>query len=311
MKELLDPVDRLERLTIPAGILHMVLDTDTYNEVDDQFALMYALASPERLQVEAVYAAPYFNSRSTGPADGMEKSYREILRLLDVAGNDPLKPHKFAIPVLRGSDRYLPDGQTPVGSAAAADLVERALARPIGDPLYVVAIGAITNIASAILTNPEIIRHVVVVWLGGHALYWHDTREFNLKQDIAAARVVFDSGVPLIQIPAMNVASHLLTSVYELEACLGGRNALCDTLIELFKSYHKDHFAWNKEIWDIAAIACLLNPVWVPTVLAPSPILTDQCTWSVDAGRHMIRVATAVDRNAVFLDMMTRLAGFY
>jgi inosine-uridine nucleoside N-ribohydrolase len=159
--------------------------------------------------------------------------------------------------------------------------------------------------------DPEIIRHIVVVWLGGHALYWHDTREFNLKQDIPAARVVFDSGVPLIQIPCLNVASHMLTSLYELEACLGGRNALCDTLIELYKSYHEEHFAWNKEIWDISAIACLLHPDWVPTVLAHSPVLTDQCTWSVDARRHLIRTATAVNRNAIFKDMMTRLADFY
>ena len=60
----------------------MVLDTDTYNEIDDQFALVYALISPE-LDVQAVYAAPFLNDRSTGPGDGMEKSYEEILRVLD------------------------------------------------------------------------------------------------------------------------------------------------------------------------------------------------------------------------------------
>ena len=56
----------IRRLTLPGGRLDMVLDTDTYNEVDDQFALCYALLSPERLNVQAVYAAPYFNDRSTG-----------------------------------------------------------------------------------------------------------------------------------------------------------------------------------------------------------------------------------------------------
>ena len=61
----------------------MVLDTDTCNEIDDQFALVYALLCPEKLNVEAVYAAPFTNDRSTGPGDGMEKSYEEILRLLE------------------------------------------------------------------------------------------------------------------------------------------------------------------------------------------------------------------------------------
>ncbi len=42
--------------------------------------------------------------------------------------------------------------------------------------LYVATIGAITNVASAILMEPEIITRIVVVWLGGHALHWSDTR---------------------------------------------------------------------------------------------------------------------------------------
>ena len=72
----------LSRLQPPTSKVRMVLDTDTYNEVDDQFALVHALLSPDRLKVEAIYAAPYFNNRSTGPADGMEKSYEEIAGVL-------------------------------------------------------------------------------------------------------------------------------------------------------------------------------------------------------------------------------------
>ena len=47
------------RLEARPGILRMALDTDTFNEIDDQFAVAYALLSPERLQVEALYAAPF------------------------------------------------------------------------------------------------------------------------------------------------------------------------------------------------------------------------------------------------------------
>ena len=48
---------RLELLEPPADHVRMVLDTDTYNEIDDQFALVYALLSPERITCEAIYAA--------------------------------------------------------------------------------------------------------------------------------------------------------------------------------------------------------------------------------------------------------------
>ena len=66
----------LQRLQFPTKKVRMVLDTDTYNEIDDQFARVRA-ACPEKLNVEAVYAAPFTNDRSTGPGDGMEKSYEE------------------------------------------------------------------------------------------------------------------------------------------------------------------------------------------------------------------------------------------
>jgi hypothetical protein len=52
---------RLEKLQPPDGKIRMVIDTDTYNEIDDQFAVVHALLSPERLSVEGIYAAPFFN----------------------------------------------------------------------------------------------------------------------------------------------------------------------------------------------------------------------------------------------------------
>ena len=74
-------LDRL--LAIPGpGRVRAVLDTDTYNEIDDQYAVAYSLLSPERLSIEAIYAAPFVNDRSPSAAVGMEKSYEEILRLL-------------------------------------------------------------------------------------------------------------------------------------------------------------------------------------------------------------------------------------
>ena len=81
------------------GKLRVVLDTDTYNEIDDQFAVVHALLSGDRLDVEAIYAAPFHNNRSEGPADGMRKSFEEIGRLLDrmgVADREP--PRCSSIP---------------------------------------------------------------------------------------------------------------------------------------------------------------------------------------------------------------------
>jgi purine nucleosidase len=293
---------RLARLEPPTRKIRMVLDTDTYNEIDDQFAVVYALRSPEKLQVEAIYAAPFHNSRSSGPADGMEKSYEEILRLLDRLD---VSPEGF---VFKGSTGYLGADLTPQDNAAVQDLIQKALASPEDDPLYVVAIGAITNVASAILLQPDIIRHMVVVWLGGNALHWPHNREFNLHQDIPAAQVIFNCGVPVVHIPCMGVTTHLFTTMSELDAFIRGKNRISDYLCEIYEGYLPDHYARSKIIWDIATIAYLLDERWVPTNLVHTPILTDQATWSVDQSRHFMRTATYIHRDPIFRDLFDKLS---
>jgi len=290
----------LERLNLPEGKIDMILDTDTYNEIDDQFALVYALRSKERLNIKAVYAAPFFNDRSIDPADGMEKSYEEILRVFDRMGQNLHEGFAF-----KGSTRFLESTDTPCDSEAVRDLIKKAVEAK--KTLYVVAIGAITNIASAILLKPEITEKIVVVWLGGHAHYWPDTKEFNLAQDVAAARVILDCGVPLVQIPCMPVASHLITTLTELEQQIEGKSSIGRYLTDIVRNYSKNHYAWSKVIWDISAIAYLINPSWIKTQITHSPILTDQVTWSTDRSRHFIKTAVSVDRDSIFKDLFSKV----
>src|SRR3978361_855899 len=79
----LSDATRFKMLAPRPGRVRCVLDTDTYNEIDDQFALVQMILSPERFDLQAIYAAPFHNDRSTGPGQGMELSYQEILRLLE------------------------------------------------------------------------------------------------------------------------------------------------------------------------------------------------------------------------------------
>ena len=245
---------RIKNLSVPAGKIDVVIDTDTYNEIDDQFAVSYLLRSNDKLNTKAIYAAPFTNEKSSGPLDGMEKSYNEILKLLKLANVE--------MEVFKGSDKYLDDEKTPVISAAAEDLAKRANEYSPENPLYVVAIGAITNVASAILLNPAVKENTVVVWLGGNAHHYHDTNEFNMKQDIAAARVVMGSGVPFVQLPCMGVVSSFTVSKQDLEFWFKGKNALAtylaDHTIEEAESYAKGK-AWSRIIWDVTAVAWLLN----------------------------------------------------
>ena len=292
---------RLKQLELPKGKVRMVLDTDTYNEVDDQFALAYAMLSGEKIALEAVYAAPFKNNRSESPSDGMEKSYEEIQRLLRFLGKSP---DGFAF---RGSDRYLKDISNPVRSDAALDLVKKAMASDPENPLYVTAVGCITNVASAILIEPAIINNIIVVWLGGNDLNWPHQKEFNLQQDVLAARVVLNSGVPLIILPCRPVVSHFITTIPELEYYLKGKNELSDYLLKTVIGYSGGKKAWSKVLWDVTAVALLVNPSWIQTNLLHSPVMTDQVTYSTDHSRHFIRMAASLNRDAIFLDLFEKL----
>ena len=296
----------LRRLERPTGPVDVVLDTDTYNEVDDQFALSYLLASQEQLSLKALYAAPFFNENSTGPADGMEKSYAEILRLLDLAGSK--FPREL---VFRGSQNYLPNEETPVFSPAAEHLAKLAREYSPDHPLYVVAIGVLTNVASALLLQPEIRDRIVLVWLGGHAWHWPHNQEFNAWQDVAADRVLFDSGCAVVQLPCQGVVSQFRTTGPELRLHLGGKNALCDYLVSLVEDSEKAAGSgpcWSRPIWDVTAVAWLLGPSFVEDRLAPSPIFQYDHHYSFDPGRHPIRYAYEIHRDPLFADLFQKLA---
>jgi inosine-uridine nucleoside N-ribohydrolase len=291
---------RLALLTPPEGRISAVMDTDTYNEIDDQFALVYALLSPE-LDLQAVYAAPYYNDRSTGPANGMEKSYEEILRILAFMG---VSPDGFAY---RGSAAYLSAPDRPVDSAAARDLIARARQTREG-PLYVLALGAITNVASALLLAPDIVDRIVVVWLGGHPPYWPDTREFNLRQDVPGAQVLFDSGAAVVQIPCALVAEQLRTTLPEMERYVRGQGVIGDYLYGLYRDYVSESVAHSKVIWDISTVAYAVNSAWMESDLHPSPVLLPDVTWGpVDPNRHPVRIIRHIDRDAVYGDLFAKL----
>ncbi len=292
---------RIEMLKPPNNRpVRMVLDTDTYNEIDDQFALVYALISPE-LDVKSVYAAPFKNSRSRGPGDGMEKSYEEILRILRKLDRSS---DGFAF---KGSSSYLTDLGNPERSPAALDLIKRAKKSSPEDPLYVAVVGAITNISNAILIDPSIIQNIVVVWLGGNGHHWPHQREFNFRQDLNASRLLFDCGVPFVQLPCTPVVTHFTTTVPEMERYVGGRGAIGDYLLDIFKKYRKNHFGWSKVLWDMTAIAWIINDKWLPSDLVHSPIVTDNYTFSFDQSRHLIRTVNFVHRDPIFRDFFTKI----
>ncbi len=298
-----------KNLIPPTGKIDVVLDTDAYNEIDDQFAICYMLKLAEKFNLKGICAAPFFNTKSSSPKDGMEKSYHEILKLLTLAKQEEFKPLVF-----KGSETYLPSETQAVPSAAAEFMANLANDYSPEQPLYIVAIGAVTNVASAMIMNPQMKENCVIVWLGGHGKHIPSgVLEFNMMQDIAAARVVMGCGVPLVQLPCLGVVDHLAVSKYELEHWLKGKNPLCDYLCENTVN-EADSYAkgkpWTRVIWDVSAVSWLLNDQnqYMSDLLIPAPIPEYDMQYAFNENRHLIRYVYDVKRDAVFEDLFRVLS---
>jgi inosine-uridine nucleoside N-ribohydrolase len=303
---------RVQRLEPPAGHVRVVVDTDAANEIDDQFAVAYALLSPGQLAVEAVYAAPFQRPAhrerwdpdgfAVSPGEGMRQSYEEILRVLDALGSE-----EIADRVHPGAESWLPDPDASMSSDAAEDLIGRARTHAQHpDPLYVVALGAPTNVASALLAAPDIAEQIVVVWLGGNGSWWIPGAEYNVYQDVHASRVLLNSGVPLVHVPCYQVTEKLMTTHEEVERMVRGRGRIGTYLADLYHDF--DHGgARMKPLWDIGPIAWLIQPDWCPSALVHSPVLHDDLTWGLDPTRHLIREVRDIKADAVFGDFFAKL----
>lgn len=280
----------------------VILDTDAYNEVDDQFAIAYAMRSSDRIELLSINAAPFLNSRSTSAGDGMEKSYREIFKITALTDSEAA----VRIPVYRGSESFLRSETEYVPSDACDNIIRTVMES--NERVWIVAIGAITNVASAIIKEPRICERAALIWLGGHSLTYPDTREFNLKQDIAAARVVFDSGISMVQIPCGGVCSSFITTVPELEYYLRGKNRLCDYLCDITAAYTDKPYGWSKVIWDVTAPACLTLPGALSSVVLPRPYITLDCRYAFDASRPAYVYVRSIRRDPIYADLFKKLS---
>jgi purine nucleosidase len=174
----------------------VIIDTDAKNEADDQFAIVHALLSPS-LDVRGLIAAHFGTSRSDR---SMEESREEIDLLLDLMGLDQ------QVTVANGAPTGIPDEQTPLDSDGAQLIIAESKRAAAPEPLFVAFLGPLTDMASAILLDPDIVhRDTVVIWIGGvgyGGVESYPGVEFNLRNDIAAANVVYDSGITVWQVPS-------------------------------------------------------------------------------------------------------------
>lgn len=275
----------------------IIIDSDAACEADDPFAIVHALLS-RKMVVKGLLAEHFVEEGST------RRSFDEMLTIVQLMGKD--------VPVLMGEpgplSRISPDSL----SEASRFLVDEAR-REDPMPLFVLCIGAITNVATALRHAPDIAGKMTVVWIGGHALDAKapDHREFNAGNDVDAVNIVTGSGVTFWQIPN-NVYGTMHMGIAEIQKRIAPCGAIGRHLFDNLVAYNNSIRAgWTAgESWslgDSPAVGVVLEPNCGHSVYRESPLLKNDTSWEAIPGRPVIRVWQSINSRFIIEDMIAKL----
>ena len=277
----------------------VVLSTDVGNEIDDQWAITYLLLQP-RFEVLGVMSA----HAPTISAPAGQTSYRI---LVDVVENRlGMSTHP---PLVEGGSLPLQNSKTPRTSPAVRFLVETSRRFTRDHRLTVLMIGAATDVASAILTDPSIVDRVRVVQMG-----FPDEKggeEFNIANDVHAVQAILDSKVPLVIGPGNVCRASLSLSLDQARAMLATRGAIGAWLWEEYQAWYYravkplrvDDFSKPWVIWDDIALAYVLGMTKQHTL--PRPSMRDDMTFAQVNTDQTITWITDVDEERMWADFLS------
>lgn len=280
----------------------LIVNTDAKNEADDQYAIVHALLSPS-LDVVGIIPAHFGEGKS---AHSMQDSRDEVDLLLPLLDLDD-------VVVANGAPNAIPDPGTAVDSDGA-QLIIREAHKP--GPLFVIFLGPLTDMASALLLDPTIADNpdLTVVWIGGtpyDGITGGEARgEYNLSNDVASANVVFGSRLRVWQIP-MSVYRMVGVSYAELDERVAPHGELGTYLVRQLKEFNAanvDPEIEYRTLGDSPAVSVVLNPDGAIWRHRPVHIFGDDARMTnvIVEGRS-VRVAESVDVRFLLEDMFAKI----
>lgn len=273
----------------------IILDTDIYNEIDDQIALAYVLKSKDILNLEAVTIAP-FTKGEYNTKTSIDKSYEVAKKIFKMCNeeNDEI--------IYKGATNYFTNDSNQTNEAVNKIIQ---IAKKNNNTTYILSIGCITNIALAIKKEPTIVNKIEVIWLGTNFLFMKNN-DFNFRQDVEAIRYVLDSKVKITIIPTYPVSYGLMISKYELESRIRNANELCNYFCDIFT----DDYGTKKirrVIWDISIVAYMINKEWFETMEISCPKIKEDTSFKLTNFRHKIKFVQRLDSNKIYDDLFSKI----
>lgn len=278
----------------------VIMDCDAYNDIDDQYAIAFALGS-DKMDVLGVNAVLFNNYRCNGFADGMKRSYDEIVKVLKFL-------NKEEVPAYLGCDTPL--AQLEEGAWVDCPAVQNIikLAHESDEMIYIIATGAATNVSSAIIADPSIKDNICVIWVACNTIDFNGPcGDFNVGQDPYAGRFLLNCGVNLVLLPAMGPEGFgtqtLIGNQPFLDSVIKGDNDTAKFFRnDLPELAYPGETEWSHHFWDVAGPGLVHNFDAYELKIMMAPRMRGDDVWAFDDGRHDIIYMPKLDPDAVMKD---------
>jgi inosine-uridine nucleoside N-ribohydrolase len=295
----------------------VIFDTDANNELDDQHALAYLLLNEEAFDVLGITV----NATRGGGEVG--EHVKEAQRVVDLVG------WNGKVPVIKGANGNFPEIRQQLdqkvfdGSEAVDFIIEKAMKKR-KEPLLLLPVGKLTNVALALEKKPAIAKRIRIVWLGAN---YPDPGEYNLVNDTASMNFILKSDVPFEMVTvryglpsgtaAVKVArKEIYTRMPGLgplvEEAVTGRhggefNCFGDYSVDLFRHIKHLEDGCFRSLFDMAAVAIVKDPSWAETLEIPSPIYVDNAWVEQVENKRKIVVWENFNKEAIMADFYKTL----
>lgn len=296
--------------------VRVICDTDCACEADDPFAIAHLLIT-SKFDIKAINAANFV--RLPGTAEVSYQAICDLLEAMDMTGQ---------VPVLHGCDPMI--SETEYKTSEASDFIIEEAMKDDPRPLFVVVQGAITNVAVALQTKPEIAKRMHCIWIAGQP-YPEGGNEFNMSNDVIAARIVMNSELGLWQVPANSYATmrvSFMTLAEKLYGCGKPGRYLCDQLWAFNKKMHERRAQDQKsgaadstpesyaafacgECWslgDSPVVGLMLNASVYDRFITGKPYINDDSTYTLRPDNpNKVAVYERVDSSFILEDFFAKM----
>lgn len=282
--------------------IRVIMDSDVKNEVDDQFAIVHAILT-ESFDIRGIIPAHFGDEKSKTSQKDSRDEAALILEKMNMSDS---------IRLYDGAEKALENENKPMDSPGARLIVEEAMSED-KRPLYISFLGPLTDMASALLLEPKIAeRNITVIWIGGRD-YPNGGWEYNLKNDIIAANVVFRSGIRLWQVPR-NVYRMMPVSFGELYdrvyPCGEIGKYLCENVIS-FNNAETSRPAEYRILGDSPSVGLMMYEDCGEWEEVPAPEFDADMRYVHNSENRPIRVYKNINSRFILEDLYAKLKHTY